>query len=201
MTHAGAGEPEAGRPAGAAAGSQAAAEALRGLASVLSSTLGDKQARELLVPSLQGSSGTSISALDALSTLQQLASGQPEDTVPAPPSPGKPMLMLTAGDAARACSDSIQTDRAILSNKHYLLQTGAADWCGTGLPFPGFGVPAEEAMQLMISACRAAATRCQPPADRQEVPRVAESKRRAAGAIPAEGSAPSVCPSQHAGQG
>eukprot|EP00891_Asterochloris_glomerata_P002860 jgi/Astpho2/2860/fgenesh1_pg.00050_%23_118_t len=84
----GAGEPGSGRPVGAAAGSQAAAEALRGLAAVLSSTLGDMQARELLVPSLQGSSNTSTSALDALSMLQQLASGQPEDTAAAPPSPG-----------------------------------------------------------------------------------------------------------------
>ena len=78
---------------------------------MLGSTLGDKQARELLVPSLQGSSGTSTSALDALSSLQQMASGQPEDAAVAPPSPGKPMLMLTAGDAAWACSDGIQINR------------------------------------------------------------------------------------------
>ena len=129
VNHAGAGEPGGGRPAGAAAGSHAAAEALRGLAAVLSSTLGDVRARERLVPSLQGSSGTSTSALDALSTLQQLASGQPEDTAPAPPSPGKPMWMLSAGDAARACSDSILNQQGHLEHQTLVgvWQTGAAD--------------------------------------------------------------------------
>lgn len=140
VTCAGAGEPGSGRPVGAAAGSQAAAEALRGLAAVLSSTLGDMQARELLVPSLQGSSNTSTSALDALSMLQQLASGQPEDTAAAPPSPGKPVLMLTAGDAAWAYSDGCQIKRATLSIIHHFWQTGPAHWCGGGLPFPEFAL-------------------------------------------------------------
>lgn len=51
----------------------------------------------------------------------------------------------------------------------------------------------------MGTACRAAA-RHQAPADGQEISRVAESKRKTAGAIPAEGAAPTVCPSQHKGQ-
>ena len=101
---------------------------------MLSSTLGDTQARKLLGPSLQGSSSASTSALDALSTLQQMATGQPEDLAAAPPSPGEPMLMLNVGDAAWACSDGIQISRAALSLEHFtcgrqVQQSGAVLAC------------------------------------------------------------------------
>ena len=107
--------------------------------------------------------------------------------------------MLTAGDAALACSDGIDINLVTLSIEYYLIQTSAADWCGTGLPFQD--AVAKKAMQLTGSACRATATRRQALADSQEIFRMADSKRRTAGALPAEGAPPTVCPSQHEGQG